>query len=165
MLYVLKQVNGNIRWPKVHNKCTHRQTNRQTNTLTVGSREMMRTVWSDSPTAKNLERCSPGGTAAKLRQDTSADISRRSVYSFSWPAYQCINTHNMKYRRNMQWQSRHKNRQISSDKSQLGLTKCLDIIPLHYIPYSRKFLKTTNFTVLTDFTLTLKINPLKILHH
>lgn len=53
--------------------------------LTEGSREMMRTVLSASPTARNLERCSPGGTLARLMQTTSADISFLSVYSFSWP--------------------------------------------------------------------------------
>lgn len=52
---------------------------------TEGSREMMRTVLSTSPTARNRERCSPGGTLARLIQTTSADISFRSVYSFSWP--------------------------------------------------------------------------------
>lgn len=53
--------------------------------LTEGSREMMRTVLSASPTARNRERCSPGGTLARLMQTTSADISFLSVYSFSWP--------------------------------------------------------------------------------
>jgi len=47
---------------------------------------MILTVWSASPMARNLDRCSPGGTVAKLRQETSADISRRSVYSLSCPA-------------------------------------------------------------------------------
>jgi len=47
---------------------------------------MILTVWSASPMARNRDRCSPGGTVAKLRQETSADISRRSVYSLSCPA-------------------------------------------------------------------------------
>lgn len=53
--------------------------------LTEGSSEMIRTVLSASPTARNRERCSPGGTLARLMHTTSADISFRSVYSFSWP--------------------------------------------------------------------------------
>lgn len=52
---------------------------------TEGSREMIRTVLSTKPTARNRERCSPGGTLARLMHTTSADISLRSVYSFSWP--------------------------------------------------------------------------------
>lgn len=48
---------------------------------------MIRTVLSTRPTARNRERCSPGGTLARLIQTTSADISFRSVYSFSWPDY------------------------------------------------------------------------------
>jgi hypothetical protein len=52
---------------------------------TEGSSEMMRTVLSTSPTARKRERCSPGGTLAKLIHTTSADISFLSVYSFSWP--------------------------------------------------------------------------------
>lgn len=50
---------------------------------TEGSREMMRTVLSTKPTAKNRERCSPGGTFARLMHTTSADISFLSVYSFN----------------------------------------------------------------------------------
>lgn len=57
------------------------------NVRTEGSREIIRTVLSTSPTARNRERCSPGGTLARLIQTTSADISFRSVYSFSWPDY------------------------------------------------------------------------------
>lgn len=53
--------------------------------LTDGSREMILTVWSVRPTARNLDRCSPGGTDPRLIHTTSADISFRSVYSFSWP--------------------------------------------------------------------------------
>ena len=53
--------------------------------LTDGSREIILTVWSARPTARNLERCSPGGTVPRLMHTTSADISLRSVYSFSWP--------------------------------------------------------------------------------
>lgn len=45
----------------------------------------MRTVLSTNPTARNRERCSPGGTFARLMHTTSADISFLSVYSFSWP--------------------------------------------------------------------------------
>lgn len=45
----------------------------------------MRTVLSTKPTARNRERCSPGGTFARLMHTTSADISFLSVYSFSWP--------------------------------------------------------------------------------
>lgn len=56
-------------------------------THTDGSREMIRTVLSTSPTARKRERCSPGGTFARLMHTTSADISFRSVYSFSWPDY------------------------------------------------------------------------------
>ena len=48
---------------------------------------MMRTVWSARPTAKNLERCSPGGTVPKLMQTISAAISFLSVYSFNCPLY------------------------------------------------------------------------------
>lgn len=55
--------------------------------LTDGSRDIMRTVWSANPTAKNLERCSPGGTVPKLMQTISAAISFLSVYSFNWPLY------------------------------------------------------------------------------
>lgn len=51
--------------------------------LTDGSREIILTVWSARPTARNLERCSPGGTVPRLMHTTSADISLRSVYSFS----------------------------------------------------------------------------------
>ena len=54
---------------------------------TEGSREMILTVLSTSPTARKRERCSPGGTLARLIHTTSADISFRSVYSFSWPDY------------------------------------------------------------------------------
>lgn len=54
-------------------------------TLTEGSREMILTVLSTSPTARKRDRCSPGGTLARLMHTTSADISFRSVYSFSWP--------------------------------------------------------------------------------
>lgn len=53
--------------------------------LTDGSREMIRTVLSARPTAKNRERCSPVGTLANDMQMMSADISLRSVYSLSWP--------------------------------------------------------------------------------
>ena len=49
---------------------------------------MILTVWSASPMARNLDLCSPSGTVARLRQETSADISRRSVYSLSCPACQ-----------------------------------------------------------------------------
>lgn len=55
--------------------------------LTDGSREMIRTVLSTSPTARNRDRCSPGGTLARLMHTTSADISFRSVYSFNCPDY------------------------------------------------------------------------------
>lgn len=54
-------------------------------TLTEGSREMILTVLSTSPTARKRDRCSPGGTLARLMHTTSADISFRSVYSFSCP--------------------------------------------------------------------------------
>lgn len=50
-----------------------------------GSREMILTVLSTSPTARKRDRCSPGGTLARLMHTTSADISFRSVYSFSCP--------------------------------------------------------------------------------
>ena len=53
--------------------------------LTFGSREMILTVLSDSPTAKKRHRCSPGGTRPSAMHTTSAFISLRSVYSFSWP--------------------------------------------------------------------------------
>lgn len=56
-------------------------------TLTEGSREMILTVLSTSPTARKRDRCSPGGTLARLMHTTSADISFRSVYSFSCPDY------------------------------------------------------------------------------
>lgn len=52
---------------------------------TKGSSEIIRTVLSTKPTARNRERCSPGGTFARLMHTTSADISFLSVYSFSWP--------------------------------------------------------------------------------
>lgn len=58
---------------------------------TEGSSEMIRTVLSASPTARNRERCSPGGTLARLIQTTSADISFLSVYSFSWPDWKQLN--------------------------------------------------------------------------
>lgn len=51
--------------------------------LTFGSSEMMRTVLSDSPTARKRERCSPEGTRPSAMQMTSEFISLRSVYSFS----------------------------------------------------------------------------------
>ena len=51
--------------------------------LTEGSSEMIRTVLSANPTAKNLDLCSPEGTLAKAIQITSADISFLSVYSFN----------------------------------------------------------------------------------
>lgn len=53
--------------------------------LTLGSRLMMRTVLSESPTAKNLDLCSPAGTRPTPMQMTSLFISFLSVYSFSWP--------------------------------------------------------------------------------
>lgn len=53
--------------------------------LTEGSREMILTVLSMRPTAKKRDRCSPGGTLARLIHTTSADISFLSVYSFSCP--------------------------------------------------------------------------------
>lgn len=53
--------------------------------LTEGSSEIILTVLSTSPTARKRERCSPGGTLARLMQTTSADISFLSVYSFSCP--------------------------------------------------------------------------------
>lgn len=53
--------------------------------LTEGSRDMIRTVLSIRPTAKKRDRCSPGGTLARLIHTTSADISFLSVYSFSCP--------------------------------------------------------------------------------
>ena len=56
-------------------------------TLTEGSKEMILTVLSTSPTARKRDRCSPGGTLARLMHTTSADISFRSVYSFSCPDY------------------------------------------------------------------------------
>lgn len=46
---------------------------------------MIRTVLSTNPTARKRERCSPGGTFAKLMHTTSADISFLSVYSLSCP--------------------------------------------------------------------------------
>lgn len=48
---------------------------------------MILTVLSTSPTARNRDRCSPGGTLARLMHTTSADISFRSVYSFNCPDY------------------------------------------------------------------------------
>ena len=60
-------------YPHTAHRHAH-NTDRQIDTLTVGSREIIRTVESANPTARNLERCSPGGTAAKLRQDTSDNI-------------------------------------------------------------------------------------------
>ena len=53
--------------------------------LTEGSKDMIRTVLSARPTAKNRDRCSPDGTLAKAMQMTSADISFLSVYSLSCP--------------------------------------------------------------------------------
>lgn len=53
--------------------------------LTDGSNEMMRTVLSFSPTAKNQALCSPVATDPKAMQDTSEDSFFLSVYSFSWP--------------------------------------------------------------------------------
>ena len=61
--------------------------------LTEGSKEMIRTVLSANPTAKNLDLCSPEGTLAKAIQITSADISFLSVYSFNCP--DCDNKVNM----------------------------------------------------------------------
>lgn len=53
--------------------------------LTEGSREIIRTVLSASPTARNLDLCSPGETRPRAMHTTSEDISFRSVYSFSCP--------------------------------------------------------------------------------
>ena len=55
--------------------------------LTEGSNEMILTVLSANPTARNLDLCSPDGTLARAIQITSADISFLSVYSFNWPDY------------------------------------------------------------------------------
>lgn len=46
---------------------------------------MIRTVLSESPTAKKRDLCSPAGTLARAIQITSLGISLRSVYSFNWP--------------------------------------------------------------------------------
>jgi hypothetical protein len=51
--------------------------------LTFGSSEIILTVLSASPTARNLDRCSPTGTLARAMQTTSQDMSFRSVYSFN----------------------------------------------------------------------------------
>ena len=50
-----------------------------------GSNDMILTVSSAKPTAKNLDRSSPRGTDASAMHTTSDNISLRSVYSFSWP--------------------------------------------------------------------------------
>lgn len=52
---------------------------------TAGSNDIIRTVLSISPTAKNRALCSPLGTLANAIQITSAVIILRSVYSFSCP--------------------------------------------------------------------------------
>ena len=51
--------------------------------FTLGSKDIIRTVSSAKPTAKNLDLNSPSGTDAKAIHTTSASISFRSVYSFS----------------------------------------------------------------------------------
>lgn len=50
---------------------------------TEGSSDMIRTVLSAKPTAKNHERCSPAGTVPRAMHITSEGIFRRSVYSLS----------------------------------------------------------------------------------
>lgn len=55
--------------------------------LTLGSKDIILTVLSDSPTAKNLDRCSPAGTRPRPMQMTSLFISFLSVYSFSCPVW------------------------------------------------------------------------------
>lgn len=53
--------------------------------LTEGSKDMMRTVLSLRPTAKNHALCSPVATEPSAMQDTSDDNFFLSVYSFNWP--------------------------------------------------------------------------------
>ena len=52
---------------------------------TEGSSDIILTVLSARPTARNRDRCSPGATVPRLMHTTSADISLRSVYSLSCP--------------------------------------------------------------------------------
>lgn len=51
--------------------------------LTDGSNEIIRTVLSARPTAKNQDRCSPGGTEPKAIHETSADNSNVPANSSS----------------------------------------------------------------------------------
>lgn len=51
--------------------------------LTFWSNDMILTVLSSRPTARNRALCSPAGTLARLMHLTSVDISFLSVYSFN----------------------------------------------------------------------------------
>lgn len=53
--------------------------------LTAGSRDMILTVLSFRPTAKNHALCAPAATEPSAMQETSEDSFFLSVYSFNCP--------------------------------------------------------------------------------
>lgn len=58
-----------------------------TSIFTDGSNEIIRTVLSLNPTARNRDICSPEGALANAMQTTSEGISFLSLNSFNCPVY------------------------------------------------------------------------------